>query len=85
MNVVLLDKLMNLVGELVLARNQVLQFSNSIHHNGLVAASRRLNLITTESQEDVHDCHCGGRTECDGQRDGEELERSGTRKGGDRS
>lgn len=52
-DVVLLDKLMNLVGELVLARNQVLQFSNSIHHNGLLAASQRLNLITTELQEGV--------------------------------
>jgi two-component system chemotaxis sensor kinase CheA len=52
-DVVLLDKLMNLVGELVLARNQVLQFSNAIHHNGLLAASQRLNLITTELQEGV--------------------------------
>ena len=49
----LLDKLMNLVGELVLARNQILQFTNSIGHNGLLTTSQRLNLITTELQEGV--------------------------------
>jgi two-component system chemotaxis sensor kinase CheA len=47
-DVVLLDKLMNLVGELVLARNQILQFSNGREDVGLVAPSQRLNLITTE-------------------------------------
>jgi two-component system chemotaxis sensor kinase CheA len=35
-DVVLLDKLMNLVGELVLARNQILQFSNGTEDVGLV-------------------------------------------------
>jgi two-component system, chemotaxis family, sensor kinase CheA len=49
----LLDKLMNLVGELVLARNQVLQFSNRVKDTGFGAASQRLNLITTELQEGV--------------------------------
>ena len=49
----LLDKLMNLVGELVLARNQILQFTNSLGHNGLLTTSQRLNLITTELQEGV--------------------------------
>ncbi len=49
----LLDKLMNLVGELVLARNQILQFSQSIEDAGMAAASQRLNLITTELQEGV--------------------------------
>ena len=49
----LLDKLMNLVGELVLARNQILQFTNSLGHNGLLATGQRLNLITTELQEGV--------------------------------
>jgi two-component system chemotaxis sensor kinase CheA len=49
----LLDKLMNLVGELVLTRNQILQFTNSINNNGLLATSQRLNLITTELQEGV--------------------------------
>ncbi len=49
----LLDKLMNLVGELVLARNQILQFSNNIEDAALVAPTQRLNLITTELQEGV--------------------------------
>jgi len=49
----LLDKLMNLVGELVLARNQILQFTNSLGHNGLLATGQRLNLIATELQEGV--------------------------------
>ena len=52
-DVVLLDKLMNLVGELVLARNQILQFSNSIEESAFLATSQRLNLITTELQEGV--------------------------------
>lgn len=49
----LLDKLMNLVGELVLARNQVLQFTSSQKDTGFVATSQRLNLITSELQEGV--------------------------------
>lgn len=49
----LLDKLMNLVGELVLARNQVLQFSATQEDSGFVATTQRLNLITTELQEGV--------------------------------
>ena len=44
---------MNLVGELVLARNQLLQFSNSTQDAGLQAVSQRLNLIATELQEEV--------------------------------
>lgn len=49
----LLDKLMNLVGELVLARNQVLQFNARNEDASLNATSQRLNLITTELQESV--------------------------------
>jgi two-component system chemotaxis sensor kinase CheA len=49
-DVELLDKVMNLVGELVLARNQVLQFAASQHDSTLLSASQRLNLITTELQ-----------------------------------
>jgi two-component system chemotaxis sensor kinase CheA len=49
----LLDKLMNLVGELVLARNQVLQFSARQDDVNLNATSQRLNLITTELQASV--------------------------------
>ena len=53
-----LDKLMNLVGELVLARNQILQFTTNqagsgLVDAGLVSTSQRLNLITTELQAGV--------------------------------
>ena len=49
----LLDKLMTLVGELVLARNQLLQFANTSEDGGLQAISQRMNLIATELQEEV--------------------------------
>jgi two-component system, chemotaxis family, sensor kinase CheA len=49
----LLDKVMNLVGELVLARNQLLQFANRMKDASFLAAAQRLNLITTELQEGV--------------------------------
>jgi two-component system chemotaxis sensor kinase CheA len=49
----LLDKLMNLVGELVLARNQILQFTATQEDSAFVATSQRLNLITTELQAGV--------------------------------
>jgi len=52
-NVDQLDKLMNLVGELVLARNQIVQHCGQSQDSGLLAASQRLNLITTELQEGV--------------------------------
>ncbi len=51
--ITLLDRLMNLVGELVLARNQLLQFSNSTQDAGFQALSQRMNLIASELQEDV--------------------------------
>ena len=49
----LLDKLMNLVGELVLARNQILQFAGQSKDSSFLGTSQRLNLITTELQEGV--------------------------------
>ncbi len=49
----LLDKLMDLVGELVLTRNQILQFNAEREDAALAATSQRLNLITTELQEGV--------------------------------
>ena len=49
----LLDKLMNLVGELVLARNQVLQFTAGQQDAAFLSTAQRLNLITTELQEGV--------------------------------
>ena len=49
----LLDKLMNLVGELVLARNQILQFTGTQKDTTFLGTAQRLNLITTELQEGV--------------------------------
>ncbi len=49
----LLDNLMTLVGELVLARNQLLQYSNSYENASLQTISQRLNLIATELQGEV--------------------------------
>jgi len=49
----LLDMLMNLVGELVLARNQLLQLSNAVENSPLQSVSQRMNLIVTEVQEQV--------------------------------
>jgi two-component system, chemotaxis family, sensor kinase CheA len=49
----LLDRLMNLVGELVLARNQILQFTKTTEEMSLVTAGQRLNLIASELQESV--------------------------------
>lgn len=52
-DVELLDKLMNLVGELVLSRNEIVQFCSRLEDARMNAASQRLNLITTELQEGV--------------------------------
>ena len=49
----LLDKLMDLVGELVLARNQMLQFNSQRSDSAFLSTSQRLNLITTELQGSV--------------------------------
>jgi two-component system chemotaxis sensor kinase CheA len=49
----MLDKLMDLVGELVLTRNQILQFNLEREDPALNATSQRLNLITTELQAGV--------------------------------
>ncbi len=49
----LLDDLMNLVGELVLARNQIVQLVAEDPDGEFAGASQRLNLITTELQEGV--------------------------------
>jgi len=52
-DVTLLDNLMNLAGELVLSRNQILQHSINYDDASLTATSQRLNLITTELQAEV--------------------------------
>jgi two-component system chemotaxis sensor kinase CheA len=49
----LLDRLMNQVGELVLARNQILRLGSGLDDPGFRAAVQRLNLVTTELQEGV--------------------------------
>ena len=52
-DVAILDKLVNLVGELVLARNQVLQLGVQFGNSVFESAAQRLNLITSELQEQV--------------------------------
>ena len=52
-DVTLLDKLMTLVGELVLARNQILRHSDAYEDGGLAAAVQKLNRLTSELQSDV--------------------------------
>jgi len=52
-NVNLLDSLMNLAGELVLGRNQLVQAIGSKDNRATEAAGQRLNLITTELQEAI--------------------------------
>ncbi|HEY7156484.1 MAG TPA: chemotaxis protein CheW [Gemmataceae bacterium] len=52
-NVELLDKLMTLAGEIVLARNQILQYSQQQGDPAFQNTCRQLNLITTELQEHV--------------------------------
>jgi two-component system, chemotaxis family, sensor kinase CheA len=49
----ILDRLMNLVGELVLARNQILQFVPTGADASFIATSQHLNLVTSELQEGV--------------------------------
>ncbi|HZJ61953.1 MAG TPA: chemotaxis protein CheA, partial [Kofleriaceae bacterium] len=52
-DVALLDRLMNLVGELVLARNQIIQFTGANGDATFISATQQLNLITSELQEGV--------------------------------
>ena len=52
-DVKLLDKLMTMVGELVLTRNQILQWTTSQEDQALTASSQRLSLITSELQEGI--------------------------------
>jgi two-component system chemotaxis sensor kinase CheA len=49
----LLDKLMTLVGELVLARNQIVQFTADSESAPLLGTVQRLNVLTTELQAGV--------------------------------
>ncbi|MGE0322417.1 MAG: chemotaxis protein CheW [Polyangiaceae bacterium] len=49
----LLDRLMNLVGELVLARNQLLTFATGADDPSFLAATQAINHITSELQEGI--------------------------------
>ncbi|MCA8939598.1 MAG: Hpt domain-containing protein, partial [Planctomycetes bacterium] len=49
----LLEKLMNLVGELVLSRNQLLQYSEQIDDPAYLSIVHRASLVTSELQENV--------------------------------
>jgi two-component system chemotaxis sensor kinase CheA len=52
-NVHLLDRLMNLVGELVLSRNQLIQLSAGDENSPYLAPVQRLNRVATDLQEAV--------------------------------
>jgi two-component system chemotaxis sensor kinase CheA len=52
-NVGVLDKLMNLMGELVLARNQMVQIVRAQRDGGAQAAAQRLSLVTSDLQEQI--------------------------------
>jgi two-component system chemotaxis sensor kinase CheA len=52
-NVHLLDRLMNLVGELVVSRNQLVQLSSASEHSPYFAPVQRLNRVATDLQEAV--------------------------------
>ncbi len=52
-DVEMLDSLMNLVGELVLARNQIMQFTTTEKDATFIATTQHLNQLTTELQEGV--------------------------------
>lgn len=51
--VALLDNLMTLMGEMVLVRNQVLQYSNRTEDLEFSSMSKRLNVVTSEIQEEI--------------------------------
>ncbi len=51
--VAILDKLMNLAGELVLVRNQVLRFATNEKNSDFSKIAQKVNLVTTEIQNEV--------------------------------
>ena len=50
-DVALLERLMDLVGELVLTRNQIVQYAAGQRDSGFLAVSQRLNLVTSDMRE----------------------------------
>ncbi len=49
----LLDDLMNLIGELVLTRNEIVQYISDASPSGLTQSTQRLDLLTSELQDKV--------------------------------
>ena len=52
-NISLLDSLMNLAGELVLSRNQLIQSISSNNEHGLDMAKQRIDIVTSELQDAI--------------------------------
>ncbi|BAZ42668.1 CheA signal transduction histidine kinases [Calothrix sp. NIES-4101] len=52
-NVNLLDQVMNLMGELVLTRNQVIGFSTKFKDSGFAATCQHLSLLTSQLQQEI--------------------------------
>lgn len=52
-NVNLLDQVMNLVGELVLTRNQVIGFSTKFKDSSFAASCQHLSLLTSQLQQEI--------------------------------
>lgn len=50
-DVSLLERLMDLVGELVLTRNQIIQFATAQRDSSFLGASQKLNLVTSDMRE----------------------------------
>ena len=50
-DVSLLERLMDLVGELVLTRNQIIQFAAAQRDSSFVGAAQKLNLVTSDMRE----------------------------------
>ncbi len=53
MNVIILDNLMTMAGELVLTRNQLVQAVTSHNQKGIDTVSQRLDMVTSELQEAI--------------------------------
>ena len=49
----LLDRLMNLAGELVLSRNRMVQIAGQLNNQELLQANQRMSLVVTEMQEQI--------------------------------
>ena len=52
-DIALLDRLMNLTGELVLSRNQIVQFASDLEQRQFRAVTQRMSVVVSELQETV--------------------------------